>query len=560
MADPYVYSSFRLSAVIDGQVFNDIVAMSATFGLNSIPTASLTVAVGHEASSGGQKQAKIHTARKKMKPRAKAIVTLTITPEEGAKLKMEAGTFVIFEGAYAGIGYQRSHNSANYTIQLVHWLDALNNSSAMNGNWFPGAMYALQTNAGFQSLEQTSGGGEQGAVAGGLSSVPMIDGDNLLVRGGNVTTDFWDLVIKPLFKALANCPMPDNTPNTAALKALDKMPGTAAEINNVPLALDLGANAEDCLLDSIRTALVKTGLDSFAHTTFWGKLIGEYAAQFFFAVSPGVEHALVVPFFAGLQFNEKSEHAKHIRGDEYSYANFNASLTQLLESVMIVWSPQNDFDPSEINDSGETQFPANLNRPAGEYPPAEAGTDRVGMKLFKEPPTWLSNVTPMALLAGPTTGVGGKSPGDCAAPGTGEPKAPDGALTPTETLFQLQQSDIYTRLAEHWYKTEKLSHRQGELSGKLRFDIAPGSIVRIETPTTEIASDGAMIAAVTQVSYAINAERGLAGTSFTLAYVRTEEEDADTVEVSGTHAPLYGKDTAWYGGNLKTTTQNRTTI
>jgi hypothetical protein len=40
------------------------------------------------------------------------------------------------------------------------------------------------------------------------------------------------------------------------------------------------------------------------------------------------------------------------------------------------------------------------------------------------------------------------------------------------------------------------------------------------------------------VSYAINAERALAGTSFALSYIRTEEEDEDTTLISQTYAPL----------------------
>ena len=109
---------------------------------------------------------------------------------------------------------------------------------------------------------------------------------------------------------------------------------------------------------------------------------------------------------------------------------------------------------------------------------------------------------------------------------------------------------VATRFAEHFYKSEFLSQRYGELSGKLRFDIAPGSIVKIELPTAEIESDGAMIAAVTQVSYAINAERALAGTSFGLSYIRTEDEDKDTTLVSQEYAPLYGEGNKWPGGPL----------
>ena len=45
MAEPYVYSKFKLRAVFitnSGEVpFDDIISISATFGLNGIPTASI---------------------------------------------------------------------------------------------------------------------------------------------------------------------------------------------------------------------------------------------------------------------------------------------------------------------------------------------------------------------------------------------------------------------------------------------------------------------------------------------------------------------------------------
>ena len=113
------------------------------------------------------------------------------------------------------------------------------------------------------------------------------------------------------------------------------------------------------------------------------------------------------------------------------------------------------------------------------------------------------------------------------------------------------RDQVTERFAHHWYKMELLGQRYGELSGKLRFDIAPGSVVRIALPTTEIESDGHMIAAVTSVSYVINAERAAAGTSFTLSYIRTEDEDKDE-QISHDYAPLFKECTKWHGGPLRT--------
>jgi hypothetical protein len=548
MADPYVYSKFELRAEIitqSGKVsFDDVVSISATFGLNGIPTASLNVAVGYDARSNGTKKATIHDAKKKLRPRDKVTVTLKISPTAGDTEKMEAGEFVIFDGLLAGIGYQRSSNSANYTLHLIHWLDELNNSSAINGNWFPNAPYDLAYNASCYSLRRAEGtttSGDDGQPR------PTMDPDGKIISQKNASEDMWGSVIKPLFQRIANYKLPKDGPNTAALDALDRIPGNGKRFST-PLALDLSGLPDAHMTDSLRTALTKDALESFAYTSFWGKIIGDYASQFFFALSPGVGHALAIPFFGGLRWQEGK--ATTIKADEYSYANFNAHMTQLLESVLVYW-------PWKMGGNYETGLEVETAdefvQPLGSWPQVTDGKDRPGLKLFKEPPGWIVNLASWAGFSGASTSVKGKAGGDSLAPGTGEVTAPEGWFTPAAIARDTQKSGVASRFAHHWYKTELLAQRYGELSGKLRFDIAPGSIVRIEMPIKEIGSDGYMVAAVSQVSYSINAERALAGTSFALSYIRTIEEDGDD-KVSADSAPLYKNGTAWYGGPLKTPT------
>lgn len=535
MADtPYVYSKFKITAEIAGTVFDDIVAISATFGLNSIPTASLTVAVGHDARSGRTREATIHKLRKQIKPRDPVKVWLDISSVAGRTEKMEEGTFLIFEGMVAGIGYQRSHNSANYVIQLIHWLDDLNNSSALNGKWFQNAPFLMATNAAFVALQK------EGTAH---SPVPIIDANGDFINKAKISDDLWGEVIKPIFKKISEYDLPQSRPNTAALKALDKMAVAGGATGAPKLSLNLSDLDGNNIAMSVRSALTKDALESFAYTSFWGKLVGEYAPQFFFAVSPAIEHATVVPFFGGLKHDGNSTYV--IKGDDYSYANFNAAMSQLIDSVVVFWPQQ--LDPM-LSVGGKIKTASVFTQPAGQYPDSP-NEERPGLKLFKDLPTWLTNLSPWPIFTGATTGIKGRQPGDCMAPGEGEENPPPEWYLPADVANQMADG-VSKRFAEHFYKTEFLSQRYGELSGKLRFDIAPGSIVKIEMPKSEIQSDGAMIGAVTQVSYAINAERALAGTSFALSYIRTEEEDQDTTYISQEYAPLYTKGTKWPGGPL----------
>lgn len=531
---PYVFSRFRVTAKIGDVEFPDIVSFSATFGLNSIPTAKLIVATGREVRSG--EQATIHTAKDKLKPRDEAVVTLSIETTDGDTSKMESGEYVIFRGYYVGIGYSRTFNSSNYTLNLVHWLDDLNNSSMLNGNWFPGAPFDLAQNAAYYIVPPIPGAGAAAPDAKRWSTVPAIDPDGQIITPTNIQTDLWNNVLKPAFTAIANFPSPRfqsepaGTTNAAALAALERMPGKVGEDYYQPLALDISGLESNNIQYSVQAAISKEALESFAYTTFWSKLIGEYASQFFFAISPSVEFALPVPFFAGV----RKEYIT-IEADEYGYANFNANMSQLLESVDVFYSPQPSFTNYQVG--GATPPPPKLQEPLGYYP-LEVNQDRRGLKLVKDPPGWMTNFVPDAIYAGRSTGTTARPVGDTMAPQNGEATPPPDWLRPEDALQEQLGSRALFRFAEHWYKTELLSQRYGEMSGKLRFDIAPGTVVKIEVPPRDQRPGGwfvgppddSMYATVTQVSFVIDAERAQAGTSFALAHIRTAEENAtDTI-------------------------------
>lgn len=547
MADPFVKVKLKLHAIIGGVMFDDIVSMSATFGLNAIPTASMVVAVGKDPVRG--RNATIHATRPQLKPRDPVMVFLTMIPESGDTSKIPGKEYKIFEGYLSGIGYQRSHNSANFVINAVHWLDDLNNSGALTGNWMPGAAYDLAQAALYNVL--SPGGGALGL------GTPTLDPRREVVNLGNLQNDMWSDVIKPIYIKLAEWAKGRQQAldangngggtNSAAIGptvlgpgALMRMPGDGAAYYT-PVALDLnglsGSEIEDC----IRVGLQIIDTNSFAYTTFWNKLVGETAPQFFFAISPAVDWALPIPFFAGL-----NKEWKTIKADEYSYANFNANMSQLLESVDVFYPINNSMTNS--SGLGSVSGAVGLEKPLGFYPP-DVAQDKQGLKLYKEPPGWLSNPVQWNRKSVRTTGEGSPVPGDMAAPNFGEGSSP--IKSPRAMLEMIKGSGVIRRLAEHWYKSELLYQRYGEMSGYLRFDIAPGSIVKIETPPRDIKwygdAQNHMFATVTQVSYSINAERAMAGTSFSLAHIRTEAENNDE-KITNSYPPMFLE--KWSGGPL----------
>ena len=549
-AENFVRTEFELEAVFTHAAggkpttFRDIVSISATFALNSIPVATLVVACGYEVQSS--KDATIHEALTHLKPRDKVIVTLTIRSNDGDTDLMPNGTGVIFEGYYAGSGYQRSNDSASYTLHLIHWLDDLNCSSMINGNWHPGVPHDLA-----QAANMTI---NSDAADSGNSAIPTVDNGDKIITMENIKKDLWGQVLKPVFEQIANFSHANkqgfvigdevndeneltNGNNAAAKLALARMPGAAPLAAKLPLFMG-GPEANAAVLDGVRVGINLIVKNNMAYSSFWSKLIGEFAPEFLFAVSPCPEFANVIPFFGGL-----SAVWKEIDGREYTHANFNSNLNSLIESIQIRY-PQTSSSGVDNGGGGLSYY-----KPYGIFP--KINKDLRGQIIVKDPPGWLANCIKNEAFT-PITTSQGRREGDT----TNKPPAQDQQTDqPADTLKKMKESGLPSSLCEHWYKTEILSQRYGELSGKLRFDIAPGSMVKIKEPDLSTSSEVAVYAAVTHVSFLINAEQHIAGTSFTLINLRTELENNDKL-FAGPAPPLYtdpeneignGK---WVGGPL----------
>ncbi len=415
----------------------------------------------------------------------------------------------------------------------MHWLDNLNNSSAINGNWFPGVPHDYAQQATYDQLGEVS------------SFTPTPSVSSKFAKTSKLKGDTWEQVIKPLLLTIAGFSggeVQERKPiakepklsNDAAEEALKKIPGESPTY--VPLKMNTGEAPEVNLGKSVAAFFTQSIGTSFAQNSMWSKLINDYASQFFFAISPAVEWATPIPFCAGLRANDS---AIKITAKEYNYANFNANMSVLLEAVYLHFPVASD-----TNLAGIPQPDARLSfyKVMASYPPV--GMAKKGLKLFKNVPGWLANLNPTFLRT--AYSIRGRRDGqDKRNPGGKPPNPPeDGAEAhkKSKTLAEI--------IAQHWYYTEILQQRYGEFAGPLRFDIAPGSILKIETPPRdkELGDVNPFVcASVISVSYVIDAERATAGTSFAIAHQKTSHEN--TLELYSTPTPpLY--ELPWYGGPL----------
>jgi hypothetical protein len=545
--DQYVVAQFKISADLDGAYVTDIVAISGNFALNSIPNATLTLASGIEAMSG--RPATAHSILKNLRMRAPVKVYLEIEPTDGAFEKQPLEKLLIFEGYYAGFGFQRANDHANYAIHLVHWLDDLNVGSMLSRNWFPAAPFSLVENA--SSFEISS---QLSSPTGGVI-VPTFGEEFLQID--KVVKNFWGESLRPILEVIADWPGPGqicepepqgtdpNKGRNLIKDTLKKILGDAGEAGALgigefftPLALDVfkkgNLDLSHAML-AVREAVGSSGLASYKYSTFWSKLIGEWGPTFFFAVSPGVDFAQVIPFFAG----NREEHVT-IEADEYGHASFSGHMAQIIEGIDIFWPAGSGTGMYNT----DIKYIPNFCDPLGSFPKRGDRNYR-GTVLVKEPPGWLQNYVYLSPNSPETVRI---------------TKADGSSKTAAELQRDLKTSNVCDLFAEHWYKTEVLNARYGELSGKLRFDIAPGSTVKIKPPTKNMpALDDTvnMFATVTRVSFVINSERAQAGTAFALAHLRTEQENTNILMTGSTRGetPLYAK--KWKGGPLVSNTGGR---
>lgn len=170
-----------------------------------------------------------------------------------------------------------------------------------------------------------------------------------------------------------------------------------------------------------------------------------------------------------------------------------------------------------------------------------------GLLMAIPPPAWLKGVTAAGAYAANVLGINDNSPVNTdSQPAIAElPDDPAVAEIPGEdTVSQIQK--LYESYAHTIYVSTSLLGRRLTLSSKLRFDIAPGSLLRLDPQPQEFYAGVDSLAVplyghVAEVSINVNCEASRAETTLHLTHIRSSlEYDQDNVSV--TEHPLFGKD------------------
>lgn len=538
----YIKRSLRCYVTIgDAAKEYDAVQVTTDFALNSIPTATVTLALGmniktNEQSTAAELEDSLFTFRKPIK-----IYTTYSTDSEflsdGLKKTEAVGPDeLIFDGYIAGVGYQRTASGAVLSVSAEHWLSDLAASSMMGASTHSMTPGDLQRAAMMVSARPLSGAA-QANTYGILSSTWS---SKILGNSLDFVNNLWDGGIKKIAKGGAEAEAlidvnrsadsacassAKNINNQAALEALDKINGV------LPLRLSSAEN----IVHSIRKDLSSLFLENLAGQTIWDVIISA-SANYMFAVAPGVNTADVLPFLPCISTALSTDAGAFstIKAEQIFSVSLSSDMPRTIRGVAVLFSTE-----TTVLGSGGKQTTLPALRVGGAY----IGTaDCKGTILYKQPPSWLS--TSSATFYAQGTDKDTNRPiktGTNTAGGT-----PSNLPGKTENITNTMQ--IRDDYAKSLYGFEILKGRQGTISGPFRMDIGVGSYIEFELPEN-LHSPGSVgkyfRAIVLRVSSSLDAQSSQATTTFTVGYARTQVEDADNI-LTMTNHPIY---TSIYLGN-----------
>ena len=524
-----VHSSFKLTAQIGGGAEIPLVAVELSFSVNQIPQGVITLPLGlnvrdqTESTAAGAVRALGYMTPMK--------IFLEASYDQERDRPWPPGRHVIFEGYTAGHGTRKMRGSTYATVAVVHWLSELTFSSMLTANLSPSNPGCYISPAVVSQIGTTSGKTVFASLAqaAGLTS--------------EIRVDVWSGVKKFLVGVASDGSIQNRTTSTelkhmlsgdnkAALNALDRI------VSDPSLALKLTGAAAEPIASAMCTYLGTASPEALLQSSFWSRIVGAYCPSFMFAIVPQAERCLAVPLLPGTrklyQPNPGSEYA--IQAKQYDQIQSSVSHTRPVKAVVI--------NSALFSATGAVGSTIKVHE-GGIYEPDDKAQD--GLILFYNSPPWISSAIQKGLFAAAglqarmvTGGV------------TGDDTPPAASSVKASELMD-SSSDFLSLYAQTMYIQEATRQRTLSLSGRLRFDIAPGSTVKVEGKESaggaatggDRAAD--LICVVSAVTCSINAEAPSAGTSFRLSHLRSSKENESERTSVGSH-PLYTE--VWAGAPL----------
>lgn len=529
-----------------------VLSGTLNWALSTIPTATISVSLGRNVLNGTAVDMDRLVGH--VRQTTPIAIYMRIRPQysstgeiidEWPTLNGDYAYIKVFEGRLVGMGTTRSRTQASAELHIKHWLDDLDFSSAITRQTNQVTTEMLNANASYLTSD--------GVGSGFLPRTMAAE----YFTPGNAQDDLWGSSFMPWLRricaldALSSSAAAVPGTNAEALNAVSRIePILVVDPNNptvppvptyyfgVPLRLENGGvvSGANSLCTAIAEDVALTGSDGMMATSLWGKML-QWAAEYKFAVVPMVETAAIVPFTAGQRV-----HWATIYGQEYSQISISAELPRAIRGVRLFGGV-----------GAPTGLMAGLSAGnAGALPLFAGGYDNPdfpsGMLRFQNAPRWAANVAApsaygSAVLLPPSPGA------NTMFPGAGPPPT-----VPAPGDINQQAAGLWDSYARAVYINEVLRYRTASIQGKLRFDIAPGSTVRVQVVAEKfvrqqlgVSLDDVIFGEVLRVTCHFDSESMQASTAFQLANIRSAEENGLESLSTAAH-PFYS--VPWVGAPL----------
>jgi hypothetical protein len=512
------------------------------FSLNMIPAASVTLAVGVNAASPSSKSGahKLGDIKRGTRARIMCQIAGNAGKLDGKRVSWPAAPFAIFDGAIT-TGAPEVGNGLRSTIGLTHWLNVLDETHWMSCLLDVSAPESLVQAVGIQPPNMNL-------------NVPIFFLDIFQKNAvANYKKDLWGASIKPMLIKLAENDtstvsslrkkttflkslLGEDLPNKEAAEALKRMddpkhikPGTLPLLSGME---DPGGQISSKFIG----ALGLTFWSLNGSPTLWSKIL-RFAKYNQAAIVPTVETATIVPFVPTL--NKKW---LTLEEDDIWAIAANSFIPRMWRGVALL--PRGASPWSSAAAKGNE--PAMACALAGLYDVVLDGIPKdllgksAGTMKFDYAPPWLQND-----IMRPVDQYGAAI--RTALNPAAKPKGNANSLKIGVEAYQ----KIGDAIAKGIFMQEVFKARGGAVATRLRFDIAPGSIIRFRGGNKGFNVPGytaeGVVAMVSAVRISIESSAGgggRCGTTLDFTHMRLDHESPFTMDAH----PFFGN--SWPGGPL----------
>lgn len=532
----WYYLPVRARALIDGKPV-PIQGFALQYGIDTMPTCSIDVAIGRDQSKSGAPVSQAIGILSGLSPFTPIEIKMEISPrpfERGAPenkpIGFPEGEFTVFTGFAKAPAQLKDFEGATATLTF-------------EGFGMPGGLAGTtQCITGTTVKDLPSGAAEITARLGVDNDkiAPVLPDVLVSLIGNQFTSNIWASLDRMFKKIVDTTDVWVGGTNRSATTALDRINrGNALTGALMSIAFEGGvatSDFDDLFNRAIATTLSNSVFNAWADegSDLW-EIMLELAKTFYFHFVPAIDFDVVAPITFGLggepwRIIDPSEYWQMSISKAFTEQFYAYTTTAALVSVMAPYSPWQGDAVKAISVGHAYIEPQKLSS-------YQAGTDFRGKLELFNAPSWL--VLP------------GAPAKDSIQPGSSIPDAskPDGGKEPEKPQGKAENSFYSTGMGDGVAGTllyDKLfEHRVMTIRGRVRFDIAPGSLVRINT-VGERFMGGAetLFGHVNTVKIIVEGEN--AYTEFDFRNVRSENEHE---KLTTPVHPLY-KNTPWRGALL----------